>query len=237
MKQIVCLLALLFSIHGFSQKAKKERIYEFDYFLEYSEKGGECYTNDCKHFKLVNSKDNSYHLAIYPSGKDSINIFFKDFNKYSARGRLLSADLLKSDTLDFKCGYNKIIRGNLVTEIRMKNWKYKYNYLKIKDTIIGSDLGVVYSPISKSKLERKNKKNKKLNLKRYIVITESSDFNTVHFNDFFDREQWEKSNVNFGGVMKYKFTKRYNVDHEDWEITLEKMSPFKKVLKVKLDCD
>ncbi|WP_452223439.1 hypothetical protein [Lacinutrix chionoecetis] len=237
MKQIVSLLIVLFSVFSFSQENKKEKVYEFDYFLEYSEKGGECYTNDCKHFKLVNSKDNSYQLVLYPSGKDSLGIFFKDFSKYYAKGILLSTDLLKEDTLDFKCGYNKIIRDNLVTEIRMKDWKYKYNYLKIKDTVINSNLGVIYSAINKNKLERKNKKNKKLNLKRYIVIEENSDFNTVHFNNFFDREQWERSNVNFGGVIKYKFIKRHNVDHQDWEITLEKISPFKKVLKLKIDCD
>ncbi|MEJ6792251.1 MAG: hypothetical protein QNK89_05850 [Lacinutrix sp.] len=83
MKQIVCLFILLFSVFTFSQDNKKERIYEFDYFLEYSSTGGEFSANSreylehtTKYFKLIYYKDNSYTITLSDVGNDSLSVFF-----------------------------------------------------------------------------------------------------------------------------------------------------------------
>jgi len=230
-------IGLLFSTLIFSQEIKKEKIYEFDYFLEYSSTGGECFQDTCKYYVLVNSKDNNYSLTFSTYGKDSLYVYFNDYYKAYARGRLLKTDLLKQDTLDFKCGYNKHIRDNFVTKLRKEKNEFTLNYHKIEDTIVNGKNAVKYAIINEKKLKRKRKKGKNIKLNKFILIEKNKAFRKTHLNNYFNLEQWKKSNTNFDGLIIYSFRSMKNSNLKDWKQKLKNYTKFSKVVKLTLNCD
>lgn len=234
MKQLAGVLIFLFSVLGFSQENKKERIYEFDYFLEYATTGGESLEGTHSFFELINSKDNSYSINLRDKGSDSLLVYFNDYNNLYASGEILKTDLVKQDTLDFKCGYKEHIRDNLITNLRKEQYQFKLNYHKLKDTIIDSKEAVKYAIIN----ERKLKKGK-INVDEFIVVEKNDDFKKVNINNYYKLEQWNRSNIKTKGLVAYKFFKMKSSKHKlkDWEVKLIKYSKFKKVLKVNLDCN
>ncbi|WP_034059374.1 hypothetical protein [Lacinutrix jangbogonensis] len=234
MRHIVSLLVLLFSILCFSQEEKKERIYEFDYFLEYSSTGGEGGEGTRKHYKVINSKDNSYSIAISDLTEDSLSVFFNDFENIYANGKILKSDFVKPDTLDFKCGYKTHIRDNLHTTLRKNQYKFKLNYHKLKDTVVNDKAAVKYAVISERKLKRG-----KIDVEEFLVIEKNKDFKKPNFNNYFHLEQWNNSNIKIEGVVVYKIHKMKSNKYKlkDWEVKLVNYSKFKKVLKVNLDCN
>ncbi|APX99926.1 hypothetical protein [Lacinutrix venerupis] len=232
MRQLVCVLVFLFSVLSFSQNTKKEKIYEFNYLLEYSSTGGECFDKKCKFFKLINSNDNTYNLTFYNKGKDSFNLYFKDLYNYFSNAEILKTDFVKPDTLDFKCGYKNISRNGYANEIVELDDSYKLNYHKLKDTVINGKEAVKFAPIRKRRLKRG-----KIDVDDFVVIENNPEFKKINFNNYFELEQWNKSKLDFEGLLVFRKIKVTNRNLKNFKLKLVNTVKFKKVLKLTVDCE
>ncbi|MEJ6792252.1 MAG: hypothetical protein QNK89_05855 [Lacinutrix sp.] len=160
--------------------------------------------------------------------------FFSHFNNIYSIGRILKTDFVKSDTLDSKCAYKNHINDNYFIKSQRNQHKFKLNYHKLKDTVVNGKAWVKYGIISERKLKRG-----KIDLDKFLVIEKNKNFKKPNFDAHLKLEQWNRSKINIQGVVVYKMYKMKSNKFKlkDWEITLENKSPFKKVLKVNLNCD
>ncbi|WAC03162.1 hypothetical protein N7U66_06040 [Lacinutrix neustonica] len=146
---------------------------------------------------------------------------------------MLKSDLLKTDTLDFNCGYEKVIRDLYASKTRRNQYNFHFDYHKIKDTLINNNPSVKYAVVNK----RKFRKNRNLKLNDFIVIEKNSNLIAPNFTSFFELEQWNKSGIHSNGIISYQFHKfKHHDEIQLWEQKLVRYSKFDKVLKINLSC-
>lgn len=170
-----------------------QKIYHFDYLLEYNSqlKKGDSIS---KEFFYVNSKDNSYKMRVVE--KDSLNfrIDFLDVTGNYAVVYILKDEFLKVTTITVPC---KFVKYYSTRNLRTKH----YSFSSLNDTIINKVSYYHYVLKSKS-LQRE--KRKKLGRVHYIIDKESS-FHFPFFFETLDFEVWKRDRNILNGVPYMEF--------------------------------
>lgn len=223
---------LLFSTFCFSQK-----IYEFDYLIEYEITflKNSIKVNDVKLRKqirtkkvyyLTNSNNNDYHARITEMDSLTNKMVFTDNNGVSANVTFLKSGLDKAEYIDIDC--KNVMRYQSQFKYQIKN----YDFFKLHDTVIN---GKTFYKYKLQSIKPKRTKRKKLGVLYYIIDKETSfhlpilDFTTAY-------EEWKSGSNITNGI----FFERYFIGFFGDLVSKERLIKYWKIDKkivINDECD
>ncbi|OBX25947.1 hypothetical protein LX77_01550 [Gelidibacter algens] len=196
---------LLFSTICFSQK-----IYEFDYLIEYEQTFYKDSLKIPNHkfrekeekrkiYYLTNSKKNNYNAFITELDSLNYQMFFKDEKGISANVKVLKSELFKAEFIDIDCNS---VSHHFHFRYQTKN----YDFFQLNDTLIN---GKSYARYKLASIKPKRVKKKKIGTKFYIIAKETSFHLPIL--DFYTAYQQWKTNKNIpNGIFYEKYFIEYN---------------------------
>lgn len=184
MKKTLTLLMLVFYFLSFGQETKNERIYNFDYVLEY-ENATEDSLGLSKAYVFVNSKDNSYNLT-FSKIRDNGYMKFIHHNIANMNSTIENDLFFKAETITLDCNYS----------FEPANYFKKYSFKIEKDTIIHNDTLKYYS------FNRYNKKRKNKTLSHHFIIQPDTEYILPFFFITDEYEKWKSSEYLPKGIFR-----------------------------------
>jgi hypothetical protein len=210
------LITLLFIL--FVANCSAQKMYTFDYFLEYEKTFYKEDSIKSKRMYLTNSKDNSYYAELTSIDNLKFKLVFVDYDKIYADVRVLKSDFYKAEFINI--GYDKAIRHRGIKNYSNK----KYDYFLLKDTLINKKECAVYKLRPNCNFKNKTRKSAGANL--YIVDKSTSFHMPILFRSL-AYEEWKlEGNLPYGIFIEKKHINGLNEDHSS-----EKLLRYTKIDK------
>jgi hypothetical protein len=208
-----------------SSSVFSQKIYSFDYVLQYDFEGKEGAPIQKEYF-YTNSKDNSYKLHVLE--KDSLNfkLDFMDFKGMHAVVYLSKADFFIAESITVPC---KFVSRYQTNKFQTKN----YDFLPLQDTVIHQV--PYYHYVLKSNSVKREKKKKLA--KAHYIIDKNSSFHLPLFIEDTAFEEWKVERNIPNGIPVLEFLES-SVDKKiDMTRKLIRKESVTKRLLISKDCD
>jgi hypothetical protein len=181
---------------------KKE--YAFDYLIEYK---SNIYKDSImkteKRYYLTNSKDNSYSALIFEKDSLTFEIVFRDYNKKQAKFYLNKIDFFKAEYLTV----DKSLVNTFNTKDQYNHLIKKYDFITLKDTIIGNESYYHYALKSNNPKRTKRKKIGEL----HHIINKNTAFHKPILKNPTAYAEWKtKPNAIPNGIFKLVYKMSYD---------------------------
>ncbi|WP_223035027.1 hypothetical protein [Hanstruepera marina] len=182
LKKIIVFLIFCSTFCGFCQNTKNQKVYEFDYILEYN-----FYNENTdraqRNFRLINSKNKNYSALLVDLNKNQFKIMFLDKERLSSESVIDKESFVNAMTINLGSNYRPY----------SGNHNYKKAILEqLQDTIIDG---------SKYKFYRYVIKKKKI-IETYFAVQEISDFNYLAFSSYYNYKKYNPKIKCPNGVLK-----------------------------------
>lgn len=206
---------------------KAQKIYNFNYILEFEVKNNMNSTKSVKLFYLVNSKDNSYKVEARNIKPDSLNFNFLDHNGKSSNSIFKMEDFLKAETISCDC--NNVNYYSNPYKYKVKD----YYFENLNDTII--DGKTLHHYVIKSNKSIKYQKRKKIHQYHYFVKKDDFSFLPILYS-ITPYEEWKKEKNIPNGMLVYFYMK--NLEGEKIHIMkLKNYLEESRYLTIPKECD
>lgn len=197
------LITLIFI--AFAANCSAQKMYTFDYFLEYEKTFYKEDSIKSKRMYLTNSKDNSYYAKLTSIDSLNFKLVFVDYNKVYANVRLLKTDFYKSEYINI--GYDKTIRHKGIHKKNTKN----YGYFLLNDTLVNEKECTVYKLAPNYKPKKRIRKSAGTLL---YIVDKSTSFHMPILLRSLAYKKWESEiKIPYGIFIEKKLINGLNEEH------------------------
>ena len=218
------LITLLFIV--FIANCSAQKMYTFDYFLEYEKTFYKEDSIKSKRIYLTNSKDNSYYAKLTSIDSLEFKLVFVDYDKVYADVRVLKADFYKTEFINI--AYDKVIRHRGLHKKSSKN----YDYFLLNDTLVNKKECSVYKFAPSYRSKKRQRISAATNL--YIVDKSTSFHMPILFRSL-AYKKWElEKKIPYGIFVEKKLINGLNEDHSSEKLL--RYTKINKKIKMPKEC-